>query len=101
MRIPAPVLIVALALTIAAVSFLLEDGFTKVSNLERSVEQQKRTNAKLAEGIQGLKREVTGLQSDPRSVEKAARSELGMARPDEMIVIFEKKKGESGRAEDK
>jgi cell division protein FtsB len=48
-----------------------------------------------------LKREVTGLQSDPRSVEKAARSELGMARPDEMIVIFEKKKGESGRAEDK
>jgi hypothetical protein len=33
---------------------------------------------------------VSGLQSDPRTVEKAARSELGMARPGEMVVIFEK-----------
>jgi cell division protein FtsB len=49
--------------------------------------------------VQALRREVQGLQSDSRTVEKAARSELGMARPDEVVVIFEKK--EKGSGEDK
>jgi cell division protein FtsB len=88
-----------LALIITAVSFLLEDGFSKVASLRRGVEQQGRTNTKLSEEIEGLKREVGGLQSDPRVVERAARSELGMARPDEMIVIFEKKRAEGARGE--
>jgi cell division protein FtsB len=97
MRISGPILIVVFALLIAVVSFLLDDGFAKVASLQRSVEQQQRSNSKLAEGIQVLKREVNGLQNDPRVVEKAARSELGMVRPDEMIVIFEKKQeGASG-----
>jgi cell division protein FtsB len=41
---------------------------------------------------------VNGLQEDPRTVEKAARSELGMARQDEMVVIFEKKEQEHAEA---
>lgn len=95
MRMSGPILVVVFALAVAAVSYLLDDGFAKVASLQRSVEQQRRANSKLAEGVEVLKREVTGLQSDPRVVEKAARSELGMVRPDEMIVIFEKKQGES------
>jgi cell division protein FtsB len=90
-----PILVVVLALAVAAVSYLLDDGFAKVANLTRTVEQQRRANSKLAEGVELLKREVSGLQSDPRVVERAARSELGMVRSDEMIVIFEKKQGES------
>ena len=31
-----------------------------------------------------------------RTVEKAARSELGMARSDELVVVFEKKEQGSG-----
>jgi cell division protein FtsB len=36
---------------------------------------------------QRLQRQVTGLRSDPYQVEKLAREDLGLARPDE--VIFE------------
>ncbi len=53
----------------------------------------------MEENVQALKRQVHGLQNDPRIVEKAARSELGMARSDELVVVFEKK--EQARGEDK
>lgn len=91
MRSTATLFILLGALAVAAFSFLADDGFGKLAGLNRNLEQQQRTNTKLAETVQALKREVGGLQSDPRTVEKAARSELGMARPGEMVVIFEKR----------
>jgi len=91
MRSTATLFILLAALAIAAFSFLADDGFGKLAGLNRNLEQQQRTNTKLSETVQTLKREVSGLQSDPRTVEKAARSELGMARPGEMVVIFEKR----------
>lgn len=80
----------------AAFSFLSDDGFVRLSSLNRRLEQQQRANVKLSDTVQALKREVQGLQADPRTVEKAARSELGMSRPDEVVVIFEKKDKSSG-----
>lgn len=80
----------------AAFSFLSDDGFVRLSSLNRRLEQQQRANAKLSDTVQALKREVQGLQADPRTVEKAARSELGMSRPDEVVVIFEKKDKSGG-----
>ncbi len=80
----------------AAFSFLSDDGFVRLSSLNRRLEQQQRANSKLADTVQALKREVQGLQVDPRTVEKAARSELGMSRPDEVVVIFEKKDKNGG-----
>jgi cell division protein FtsB len=95
MRSTATLFLLLGALAIAAFSFLSDDGFGKLSILNRTLEQQQRTNAKLSETVQSLKREVNGLHSDARTVEKAARSELGMARPGEMVVIFEKKDSEA------
>jgi cell division protein FtsB len=96
MRSTASLFLLLCALVAAAFSFLSDDGFSKLSALGRSLEQQQRTNSKLSESVQALQREVRGLQSDPRTVEKAARSELGMARPGEMVVIFEKKEDVEG-----
>ena len=96
MRSTASLIILLCALVAAAFSFLSDDGFLKLSALNRSLEQQQRTNHKLSDTVEALQREVQGLQSDPRTVEKAARSELGMVKPGEMIVIFEKKEGASG-----
>jgi cell division protein FtsB len=99
MRSTATLFLLLCALVAAAFSFLSDDGFSKLTALNRSLEQQQRTNAKLSDTVQSLQREVRGLQSDPRTVEKAARSELGMSRPGEMVVIFEKKEGvESGKS---
>jgi cell division protein FtsB len=95
MRSTATLLILLCALAAAAFSFLSDDGFGKLSGLRRSLEQQQRTNGKLSETVQVLQREVQGLQQDPRTIEKAARSELGMAKPGELVVIFENK-GEAG-----
>jgi cell division protein FtsB len=91
MRSTATLFILLCALVAAAFSFLSDDGFSKLTALNRNLEQQQRTNSKLSDVVQSLQREVQGLQSDPRTVEKAARSELGMARPGEMVVVFEKK----------
>jgi cell division protein FtsL len=99
MRSTATLFLLVCAIVAAAFSFLSDDGFARLSQLNRRVEQQQHTNAKLADNVQALRREVQGLQSDSRTVEKAARSELGMARPDEVVVIFEKK--EKGSGEDK
>jgi len=91
MRMTTPKILLACALIAAALSFLSDDGFIRLTPLSKGLEQQQRVNAQLEDGIYALKRQVNGLQSDPRAVEKAARSELGMARPDEMVVLFEKK----------
>lgn len=99
MRSTATLFLLVCAIVAAAFSFLSDDGFARLSQLNRRVEQQQHTNAKLVDNVQALRREVQGLQSDSRTVEKAARSELGMARPDEVVVIFEKK--EKGSGEDK
>jgi cell division protein FtsB len=99
MRITAPLVILACALVAAAFSFLSDDGFSRLTSLNKSLELQQRANARLEDNVQSLKRQVIGLQNDVRTVEKAARSELGMARPDELVVIFEKK--EQGSGEDR
>jgi cell division protein FtsB len=99
MRITAPIVVLTLALCAAVFSFLSDDGFSRLNSLAKSLELQQRANARLEENVQALKRQVNGLQSDPRMVEKAARSELGMARSDELVVVFEKK--EQARGEDK
>lgn len=99
MRVTATKILIVCAVAAAAFSFLADNGFTKLGSLSRSLAQQQRSNERLNESVDALKREVAGLQADARSVEKAARSELGMARSDEMVVIFEKKEqaGEKSR----
>lgn len=98
MRSTATLFLIGCAVIAAAFSFLSDDGFVRLSSLNRRLEQQLRANAKLADAVQALKREVQGLQADPRTVEKAARSELGMSRPDEVVVIFEKKDKSGGES---
>ncbi len=91
MRLTLTNVLIVCAVAAALFSFLADDGFTKLGSLTRSLEQQHRANERLQESVDSLKRQVAGLQADARTVEKAARSELGMARSDEMVVIFEKK----------
>ena len=42
-----------------------------------------------------LRREVSGLQNSDRVLEKAARNELGMAHPDDLIFIFDRSTAEA------
>ena len=52
----------------------------RVVTLRAELEQLKADNGRLAEQIQALK-------SDPRSIERLAREELGLARPGEVVFL--------------
>jgi len=76
----------------AAAVFALfgDDGFSRMRALRKSVEAQREKNLQLQAQVSALKSKVHGLRNDDRALEKAARNQLGMARPDERIFIFEK-----------
>jgi len=56
--------------------FSLQD---QLKTLEKSLEEQRLINAKLAE-------EVKSLQSNPKSIETLARQNLGMVKKDEVFI---------------
>ena len=74
MRSTVSLYILLFALAAAIASFVADDGFTKLSVLNQSLDQQVRANQKLEANVVALRDEVKGLQRDPRVVEKAARS---------------------------
>ncbi|MDX1353037.1 MAG: septum formation initiator family protein [Thiomicrorhabdus sp.] len=51
----------------------------QLKTLEKSLEEQRLINAKLAE-------EVKSLQTDPKSIETLARQNLGMVKKDEVFI---------------
>lgn len=96
MKFTAPVILMFFALATLLLTFFGDDSYSRLMTLRRSVEHQSGTNSRLQDQVSGLKREVVSLQNDPRAIEKAARSELGMARSDEIVIIFNKSSGTDG-----
>jgi cell division protein FtsB len=66
-------------------------SFPRVASLETSLEAQRKKNLELQAEVQSLQEKVYAVRHDARGLEKAARNELGLARPDELVVIFDKK----------
>lgn len=92
MRRSAPFIIMIALLAACVFSILGEDGYRKLVMLRRALAAQVEDNTQSMNELNALKRKVKGLRSDPRALEKSARNELGMARPDEMIFIFDSDK---------
>jgi len=61
----------------------------RADSLKREIELLRSENAHLAF-------EIAGLKSDPRAIERLAREELGLARPDE-TVFFIREEETTGR----
>lgn len=58
--------------------------------MERSLSTERAQNRDLERHVQELRASVRGLRTDDRALEKAARNELGMVRPNEFLFVFEK-----------
>ncbi len=71
------------------VSLFGDDSYSKLQTLRRSLEAQKSLNAELHGRVRGLDSEVRSIQVSDRELEKHARNELGLARPNELIFIFD------------
>ena len=80
----------ALSLTLAALIVLLQyplwlgkGSWLKVSELDKQVEAQRATNAKLKARNDALDAEVRDLKEGNEAIEERARLELGMVKRDE------------------
>lgn len=91
MRYLTPGLIFALAAAITVFAFCGNDSYARMLAQRQSLREERQHNAELAARVNDLKRRISGLQKDNRVLEKAARNELGMARPGELLFFFEHK----------
>lgn len=94
--IPFTVIVILLFMTVW--SLLGSGGVSQVVELQKSLDMQRVQNGELKSYVTQLRRRTQAIRNDDRALEKAARDELGMARPNELIFFFEKKSGEKERA---
>lgn len=80
-------LVAALGLTIISVSDA--DGFRRYFRLRRDMAALEERNRALQETNGALVKEISGLRSDPRAMEQAAREELGFVKPGELVINLE------------
>jgi cell division protein FtsB len=85
--------VISVALS-TAMSFIGGESFSGMHEMRASLERQRARNAELKATLVSLKDEVHGLTKDQRVLERAARNELAMVRPNEEIVIFEREPDE-------
>ena len=88
-----PGLILIAALGASVFTIFGGDSFSNLKALRQSLSLQREKNQKLSSEVKSLEREIHGLKHDDRLLEKAARNELGLARPNELIFIFEGRTG--------
>lgn len=93
-----------LAITLAALLLLLQyplwlgkGGLLRVWEMERQIEAQRETNARMQARNASLDAEVRDLKQGLEAIEERARSELGMIRRDE--IFFQVLESAPDRAE--
>jgi cell division protein FtsB len=60
-------------------------GFIAMRRTQKEIEQIRDQIGKMNDQNKSLAEQVNSLKSDPRSIERIAREEMGLARPGEMI----------------
>ncbi len=85
-----PVVLIALLLVMQAQLWFGRGSLTHVSELREELEQQKQSNEDARRKIDQLTAEVNDLKEGLNMVEERARSELGMVKPNEILVQLAK-----------
>ncbi len=81
--------LVFLIVGLAAAGLLMgEQSMTHQRNIEVKKALLEKENASLAMDIRSLERKITLLRTDPGTIERVAKSKLGMVRRGETVYIF-------------
>lgn len=83
-----PFLLMVMAIMTVPTLVLDEQGLPRFRQLKTELEEVRGSNAELVREIAALKHEIDSLRSDTRYVERIARDELGMVRPEEFVFQF-------------
>ncbi|MGF1468508.1 MAG: septum formation initiator family protein [Sandaracinaceae bacterium] len=67
-----------------------EQGLPRYRALREEKAEVERINDRLRREVRELAREVEALRKEPEAIERIARDELGMVRPDELLFQFER-----------
>ncbi len=79
---------ITIVVAISVGVLISERGLTEKQKLEEKKASLEKENVRLVGEIKSLEHKITLLRDDPKTVEKVAKSRLGMARPEETIYIF-------------
>lgn len=85
-----PWVLLGSAILVTVFALFGDNSYAKLRMLRKTLAAQEGKNHELTVQVHDLNREVADLQAGGRALEKAVRNELGMARPNEEIFIFEK-----------
>lgn len=91
--------ILLLAVAAVAIGHLVLDpeGLSKTRRLRADYVSVMATNEGLAKENERLRRDVKALADDPAELERAAREELGLIRPGEVVFRLEEGDGAGSR----
>ncbi len=78
--------------TLASVPWLVfsGDGLVRMVALHRELAAVRAENARIRTRIGELKAEIQNLKEDPSAIERVARREFGLVRPDEYVFVLPK-----------
>ena len=76
---------VILGVTLVVCGLALYRGWSHYHQLQQELIQLRQVNQQLARHNRSLYRRVQRLRRDPRALARAARREMGLVRPDEVV----------------
>lgn len=82
--------IAILAVTLLAVLFLIfgDGGIERVRKLKGELDDLRTQNGKIEAECRDMRRRVEAYRTSPGFIEEIAREELGMIRPDEVVIVL-------------
>jgi len=85
-------LLLVASLVASSVSLATSGSFDSLVSLRHAIVNEELANQVRVNKVIELRSQIDGLMHDPRALEKAARNELGLARPFEFIFFFDEAK---------
>jgi cell division protein FtsB len=83
-----PFLVLVVAIVAVPMRVLDEQGLPRYRALSDELRDVSSENERLEREVQRLEREVRDLRSEPETLERIARDELGLVRPGELVFQF-------------
>lgn len=77
------------AFAVALMALFGDDTYHRLNSLKQSIKYQQGNNLELEDKVSKLQSEIAALRFDDQELERRARKELGLARPNEIIFRFE------------